>query len=155
MSTVISDPTARRGGHPILYVLGAFPIACFTGALLTDVAYVRTANILWADFSAWLLAVGMAAAVVAAVAGGLSLLIARRDRTRARRPAWPVALGSLLVLAVALLDNFVHSRDGWTSVMPEGLALSAVTVLATLATAWLALGAGRGRGAAPYSGARL
>ena len=154
MNSDISESTARRGGHPILRTFAAFPIACFTCALLTDIAYVQTANVMWADFSAWLLAAGMAGGVVAAVAGLVSLVANRRARTQ--RPVWPIVVGSLLVLVIAFLNNLVHSRDAWTSVMPTGLALSAVTVLLMLATAWLASSAGRRRAAVamPYSGVR-
>ncbi len=149
----ISEPTARRGGHPVLRILVAFPIACFTCALLTDIAYVQTTNVMWTDFSSWLLAAGMAGGVVAAIAGVVSWLVHRRDR--AQRPVWTFMLGSVLVLVIAFLNNLVHSRDAWTSVMPTGLALSCVTVLLMLATAWLASSADRRpRVAMPYSGVR-
>ncbi len=153
MNSDISESTARRGGHPILRILASFPIACFTCALLTDLAYVQTTNVMWTNFSSWLLAAGMAGGVVAAMAGAVSWLTHRRDRTR--RPGWTLVLGSLLVLVVAFLNNLVHSRDAWTSVMPTGLALSCVTVLLMLATAWLASRAGLGQSVAmPYSGVR-
>lgn len=149
----LSDPMTRSSGHSVLRLLAAFPIACFTCALFTDIAYVQTANVMWVDFSDWLLAVGMAGGVVAAVAGLLSLMTNRRGRTQ--RFNWPVALGSVVVLVIALFNNFVHSRDAWTSVMPTGLALSAATVLAVLVTAWLAANAGRRRGMVmPHSGVR-
>lgn len=149
----ISDPMTRSSGHPVLRLLVAFPVACFMCALFTDIAYVQTANVMWADFSDWLLAVGMAGGVLAAVAGLLSLAITRRSRTE--RVNWSVALGSVVVLVIALFNNFVHSRDAWTSVMPTGLALSAATVLAVLVTAWLSANAGRRRGmAVPFSGVR-
>jgi uncharacterized membrane protein len=35
-------------------MLVPIPIVCFIGALITDIAYVVTADIMWADFSAWL-----------------------------------------------------------------------------------------------------
>ncbi len=149
----LPDPMTGRSGHPILRLLAAFPIACFTCALFTDLAYVQTANVMWVDFSDWLLAVGMAGGVVAAVASLLAFVVNRRRRTQ--RFNWSVALGGLVVLVIALFNNFVHSRDAWTSVMPTGLALSAATVLAVLATAWLAAGADRRRNVAmPYSGVR-
>ena len=151
--TDLPGPMTRSSGHQILRLLAAFPIACFTCALFTDLAYVQTANIMWVNFSDWLLAVGMAGGVVAAVAGLLSLIINRRRRMHGFN--WPVALGSLVVLVIALFNNFVHSRDAWTSVMPTGLALSAATVLAVLATAWLAANADRRRDVAmPHSGVR-
>jgi len=153
MNSDTTEPTARRGGQSILRTLASFPIACFTCGLLTDLAYVQTTNVMWADFSAWLLAAGMAGGVVAAIAGIVSWLTHRRDR--AQRPAWTLMLGSLLVFVIAFLNNLVHSRDAWTSVMPTGLALSFVTVLLMLATAWLASSAGRRPGVVmPYSGVR-
>ena len=149
----IPESMTRSSGHPILRLLAAFPIACFTCALFTDLAYVQTENVMWVDFSDWLLAVGMAGGVVAAVAGLLSLVVNRRRHTQ--RFSWSVALGSLVVLVIALFNNFIHSRDAWTSVMPTGLALSAATVLAVLATAWLAANADRRRDVAMlHSGVR-
>lgn len=125
----------RPERHPLLRLLVSFPVACFCCALATDVAYIWTMNIMWADFSTWLLAVGMAFGVLAALAGIVIALTNRQDPTH--RISWPVAIGSLVVLALALLDNFVHSRDAWTSVMPQGVALSAIVVLAILVTNWL------------------
>jgi len=153
MNSDISESTARHGGHPLLRLLASFPIACFTCALLTDIAYVQTANVMWANFSAWLLAAGMGGGVVAAIVGLVSLVIDPRGRTQ--RSVWPVVLGSLLVLVIAFFNNLVHSRDAWTSVMPTGLALSAVTVLVMLVTAWLTSSADHRRGRAmPNSGVR-
>jgi uncharacterized membrane protein len=119
-------------GHPIFLILVSFPIACFSGALATDIAYTRTADMMWADFSAWLLAVGILLGVVAAFAGAIQLVATRR--VLGQRPIWPFAIGSFLVLILAFFDNLVHSRDAWTSIVPTGLALSAVTVAATLVT---------------------
>ena len=86
----------------------------------------------------WLLAAGMAGGVLAALTGLASWMFGRRGPTR--RSGWTITLGSLVALVAALFNNLVHSRDAWTSVMPTGLALSFVTVLVMLATAWLAAG---------------
>ncbi len=130
----IAAPTPTVG-LPLLGITASFPIACFTCALATDIAYQRTAQMMWTNFSAWLLAVGMAGAVLAAIIGIVLLLVNRL--TRQQRPLWPVALGSLAVLVIAFADNLVHSRDAWTSVVPLGLTLSALTVVVMLITAWL------------------
>ena len=135
-NTNTSTYVTRPSRHVVVRLLASFPIACFTCALFTDVAYVQTMRIMWADFSDWLLAVGMAGGVVAAIAGVIDLIANRRRE--GSRLGWPVVVGSLLVLAVAFLNNLVHSRDAWTSVMPTGLALSALTVVLILLTAFLA-----------------
>ncbi len=130
--------TARIAGHPLLRILVSFPIACFCCALVTDAVYALTADMIWSDFSDWLLAVGVGLGVLAALVGIVDFVADRRMGVR--QPAVPLALGGLVVLALALLNNFVHSRDAWTSVVPEGLALSAVTVVAIGLTAWLGTG---------------
>jgi uncharacterized membrane protein len=138
---------------PLLRILVSFPIACFCGALTTDIVYAATADMIWADFSDWLLAAGIAIGGIAALIGAVALLVDRAARTL--RSAWLVAFGSLFVLVAALFDNLVHSRDAWTSVVPAGLGLSAVTVLLTLITTWYA--ATRTAAAivvAPYQGVR-
>src|SRR3954452_1933993 len=108
--------TARIGGHPIHPMLVPFPIACFVGTLLTDIAYWKTAEMMWADFSAWLLLVGLVVGVLAAIAGLTDFLGNRL--VRAQMPAWPHMIGNIMVLVLSLLNAFVHSRDAWTSVVP-------------------------------------
>lgn len=146
MNSTIASVTVAREGYPVLWVLTSFPIACFTCALLTDIAYAQTANMMWTDFSAWLLAVGMASGVIAAIAGLVSWRSSRRSG--GSRSVWIIALGSLLTLIIAFINNLVHSRDAWTSVVPTGLMLSVATVIVLLATAWFASGASRRRVAA-------
>jgi len=38
----------------------------------------------------------------------------------------------LAVFVLALFNAFIHSRDAWTSVVPTGLTLSAVTFVVIL-----------------------
>lgn len=140
-------------GHPLLRILVSFPIACFTGALATDIAYASTANVIWADFSDWLLAAGIIMGVFAAIAGLVALIANRRAPVQPR--VWPTVIGSAFVLILALFDNLVHSRDAWTSVVPQGLVLSALTVIAVLITAWLGSASfyrAELPGAEPYAG---
>jgi uncharacterized membrane protein len=42
-----------------------------------------------------------------------------------------------VVLILAFFNNMIHTRDGWTSVMPAGLILSIITVLILPVTGWL------------------
>ena len=133
----IANPrsTARIARHPIHPILVPIPIACFVGTLLTDVTYWRTANVMWADFSAWLVTVGVIMGFLAAIVGLIDFLGNRL--IRAQSPAWPHAIGNFVVLILATLDMFVHSRDAWTSVVPWGLALSAAVVVLLLFTGWM------------------
>ncbi len=128
-------PTARIAGHPIHVMLVPVPITCFVGTLLTDITYWRTAEMMWADFSAWLVTVGVIMGFLAAIAGLTDFLGNRR--IRARPPAWPHAIGNAVVLVLATLNMLIHTRDAWTSVVPWGLILSAAVVLVLLFTGWM------------------
>ena len=127
--------TAEIAGHPIHPMLVPIPIACFTGALLTDIAYVVSAEIMWADFSAWLLIVGVVFGVLAAIAGLTDFLGSRL--VRAQTPAWPHLIGNAVALILAIVNAAIHTRDAWTSVWPTGLILSAITGLILPVTGWL------------------
>jgi uncharacterized membrane protein len=129
------ESTAQIARHPIHPMLVPFPITCFVGAFLTDVAYWFTADMMWADFSAWLLAVGLIIGVLAGIAGLVDFLGNRRIRSQS--PAWLHMLGNVAVLVLAFFNTLVHSRDGWTSVVPTGIILSLVTVLILPFTGWL------------------
>ncbi len=138
--------------HPGLLILTAFPVACFCCALGTDVIYALTSQMMWSDFSDWLLAAGMAMGGIAAIGGIIDAIRYRHARTG--RQIVPLAIGSAIVLAIALLNNFVHSRDAWTSVVPTGLALSVLTVLAIIITAVLGARPPRRAAWVQYSGVR-
>jgi uncharacterized membrane protein len=127
--------TMRIARHPIHPMLVPFPIACFVGTLLTDLAYWKTAEMMWADFSAWLLFAGLIMGVLAAIAGLIDFLSDRLIRALA--PAWFHMAGNVVVLVLAFFNALVHSRDAWTSVVPAGLTLSALTVLVLLFTGWM------------------
>ena len=109
-----------------------FSIGCFIGALATDVTYWRTAEMTWANFSAWLLSAGL-------VLGAIAVLLLFFDWILGRlvglhRPSWIYLLGIVIALGLAFVNSLVHSRDAWTSVVPQGLALSAATVVVIIVT---------------------
>ena len=134
MASPQSPFTVAVRGHSFHAMLDHFPIACFTLTLLTDFAYWRSANLMWKQFSEWLLLAGL-------VFGGLAFVLVLIDVVagrsfRATGLAWPFLAGSLVVLALAILNSFVHGADGWVGVVPWGLALSALTVVVMILNAW-------------------
>ena len=122
-----SAATVARPIHPMLV---PFPVVCFFGALLTDLAYWQTADMQWANFSVWLLTAGLVMAGFAVVAALVDAVRARRMRTV--RTIWLRVLGAVVAVALSVVNAFVHSRDAYTSVMPTGLALSSLVVLVLL-----------------------
>lgn len=133
----ISHPrsTAAIAGHPIHATLAPFPIVCFTLTLLTDIAFWRTSHLMWQHFSEWLLLAGLIFGALAALMGIVDMLF--RREVRAQKPAWPHAIGGLIVLVLAFVNSLIHAADGWVGVVPYGLALSVVTVLVMAVTDWL------------------
>lgn len=127
--------TASLFGHPLHPMLVPIPMVCFIGALLTDVTYAASANVQWSNFSIWLITAGLIGAGLAAVTGIIDY--AGDRRVRAARPATPHMILNLSVFVIELFNAFVHSRDGWTAVVPTGLTLSVISVLLLGVSAWL------------------
>jgi uncharacterized membrane protein len=136
-TTLIGDAnpgsTATPRGRPILPMLVPFPIACFAGTLVTDLAYWWTAAVMWERFSIWLITVGLIIAGFAAIAGLIDVATGKRIHTL----GWHHLVGYPLALVLSLINAFVHSRDAYTAVVPTGLMLSGLVVLILLLTGWV------------------
>ncbi len=87
---------------------------------------------MWETFSDWLITVGMIMAGFAIIAFLIDLVSGKQIRTL----AWPHAVGYVLAVLLSLLNAFVHSRDGYTAIVPTGLTLSALVVVILLVTGW-------------------
>ncbi|SCB58353.1 Uncharacterized membrane protein [Rhizobium aethiopicum] len=118
--------------YPMQSLFVPFPFVCFTLALATDIAFWQSGNVMWQNFSAWLLFAGLLFGLFAVLAGFIDLL---RPRTRPLRPSFLSALLYLMILVLAAANSLVHAGDGWTAVVPFGLALSALTFLMCLVAA--------------------
>src|SRR5262245_22401317 len=99
--------TARIAKHPIHPILLPFPIVCFVGALLTDLTYWRTADMMWADFSAWLVTIGVIMGWLVALAVLIDFLGGRLTHEHA--PVWPQVIGNAVALILATLNMLVHT----------------------------------------------
>jgi hypothetical protein len=76
--------------------------------------------VLWERFSIWLIVAGLILAGLAAIAYVIDLASGRQIDS----PAWPRVVGYALAVLLSLMNAFVHSRDGYTAVVPTGLMLS-------------------------------
>jgi len=123
---------ARRPFYPLL---AAFAVSCLVGTLATDIAYWLTADIMWADFSDWLITVGVVAGYLTIVVALIEAFVVRSGRLRRRNWVW--AIGLVVALILATLNMFVHMRDAWTSIVPWGVVLSAVVLAVVGISAWM------------------
>lgn len=120
---------------PIHRMLVSFPVACFVGAFITDIVYWRSMSFIWETFSVWLLTAGLIMAGLAVVVALIDF-IANRN-VRGSQPGLIYVLGSALVIVLSVFNVFVHSRDGYTAVVPTGIVLSGVVVLIMMITGWI------------------
>ncbi len=110
--------------HPFFVGLGG---ALLMAALFTDYMYSSNSLMQWANFSAWLITGGLVLALVAAIVLLIDFALGRAGPIR--------LLDFSLVAAAALLslaNIFVHTRDGWTSVVPTGITLSIIVTILLL-----------------------
>src|SRR3984885_1454075 len=105
-------PGVLARARAIHQVLTPFPVAYFTAALATDLAYWRTAEVMWERFSVWLIAGGLVMSAFVALAAVVDLVFARQ------RPAWIRALGYIVAVLLSIVNVLVHSRDAYTAVGP-------------------------------------
>lgn len=126
---------ARAGASALHRILLAFPIALFTGAVAADIAYLNTAEMQWTNFSAWLIAGGLAVGAPVVVWAAADAVLARKA---GGSPGALVYLAALVIMwTLGLFNAFQHSRDAWSSVGALGLTLSILSALSALVAGWL------------------
>ena len=114
-------PTPRHRG-----VIGAGGVILIA-AFVTDCTYYTTALWQWANFSAWLITAGLIVTLIAVI---LLLIDFATGRAGRLNPGNFILVGAAALLS--LVNAFVHSRDAWTSVVPQGILLSAASTLLLL-----------------------
>jgi uncharacterized membrane protein len=126
-------PAARPS---VCALLTSFSVVCFIGTLASDLVYVRSTQMMWTNFSAWLLTVGVVVGWLALIAGIIEYF-AERHSPRYEPPAVAYVIGAVIALVLATINMFIHTHDAWTSVMPWGLVFSIAVVVVLLVTGWL------------------
>ena len=128
-----SNSSTMPRGPSIYRLLASFSAAYFVGALVTDLVYWQMPDVLWERFSIWLIVAGLVMAGLVVVA----YLIGLAGGGQIHRSSWPQAVGYAVAVGLSVVNAFVHSRDGYTAVVPTGLMLSTLVVLVLLWTAWV------------------
>jgi uncharacterized membrane protein len=125
----------KTNGYPLYPMLAPFPVAFFLGAFVTDLVYWRVPDVMWETFSVWLITGGLVMAGFSVVAGLIDVMGHRRNVAPAH--PWPRVLAIALAFMLAFLNAFVHSRDGYTAVVPTGLILSGLVAAILICSAWI------------------
>src|ERR1700722_9420317 len=130
-SDVDLKSNGRPRGRSIHKIPVSFSAAYFSAALVTDLVYWQIPNVMWERFSIWLIVAGLIVAGIVVIAYVIDLA----GRRKIERPAWPGVVGYAIAVLLSLINAFVHSRDGYTAVVPTGLMLSGLVVVVLLLTA--------------------
>jgi len=121
-------PAPRRSvvANAIYGLFNPIPFGFFVAALIFDVIYAKSGEILWMKGAAWLIVIGLLFAIIPRLVNLVQVWITSRRTTAAaeRLDFWL----NLIAIVVAVINAFVHSRDAY-AVMPAGVWLSALTVL--------------------------
>jgi uncharacterized membrane protein len=126
--------TAQSMGHPFHPAIVSYPIAFFTGAFLSDLAFLFLKDGFWATASFWLLAAGLVTAAAAALAGLTDFLGDRR--IRALRDAWMHMIGNVTAVVVELVNLILRLHDHEGAVASPGVYLSGFAFLILGFTGW-------------------
>ena len=124
MATANPRGHARPLLHPGFVGAGA---ALLIAAVVTDYMYYSTSLWQWANFSAWLITGGLVFALIAAIFVLVDLALGRTGRID-----WVHLMLLAAAALLSLVNVFVHSRDAWTSVVRQGILLSAVVTVLLL-----------------------
>jgi uncharacterized membrane protein len=125
--------TFAINGHPLHPLLVPIPIALFVSALVTDGIYICDGSNGWAVASSWLLAGGLAGALLAAIAGFTDF--AGNARIREIRAAWQHLFANLTVVLIEGVNLILRLPDPEFAGGP-GVVLSGAAVLLLLFSGW-------------------
>lgn len=128
------ESTVAIAGHPLHPVIVTFPIAFLVGALGTDVGYWLTSDPFWARASLWLVGVGLAGGLLAAITGMSDFI--KIGRVRERTAGWAHMILNVLVLGLTLVNLILRWNDPVDAILPWGLAISVVVGALLGASGW-------------------
>lgn len=121
-------------GHPLHPVLVLFPVAFLVGAAGTDIGYWLTSDPFWARASLWLIGVGFAAGILAAITGFLDFFKVKRVRDRSA--GWLHMGGNVAVMVLTLINLVLRQGNPAEPIVYTGLAISVVVATLLGITGW-------------------
>ncbi|MEQ5844372.1 hypothetical protein N0A02_33480 (plasmid) [Paraburkholderia acidicola] len=114
-----------RFAGAVFDLFNPIPYGLFVGTLIFDVTFAVTRNVFWGKGAAWLVTTGLIFAIIPRVINLCHVWLSPRNPVTGIEKAdfWLNLLGVL----AAIVNAFVHSRDGYAMV-PQNVILSVITV---------------------------
>ncbi|MEO8997336.1 MAG: DUF2231 domain-containing protein [Nitrosospira sp.] len=107
-------------------LLDPIPFGFFVAALIFDVVYAYSFDVLWGKGAAWLISIGLLFAIIPRLINLVHVWFIKNQ---------PVAYAekidfwlNLFAITAAIVNAFVHTRDAY-AIIPQGIWLSAFTVI--------------------------
>lgn len=118
-------PRRSAVAHAVYALLNPIPFGCFVAALVFDVVYANSTHVMWTKSAAWLITIGLLAAILPRLINLAQVWITsgRVSNSAERIDFWLNAAA----IVTAIFNAFVHSRDAY-AVVPTGQWLSLLTV---------------------------
>lgn len=126
--------TLSVAGHPIHPIIVIFPVAFLVGAAGSDIGYWLTSDPFWARASVWLIGVGFAAGILAAITGFLDFFKVKRVRDRSA--GWLHMGGNVAVMVLSLINLVLRQGNPAEPIVYTGLAISVVVATLLGITGW-------------------
>ena len=126
--------SVQIAGHPIHPAIVLFPIAFLVGAAGTDIGYWLTRDPFWARASLWLIGVGFAAGILAAITGFSEFF--KVKRVRERSAGWLHMGGNVAVMVLSLINLLLRQGNPAEPIVYTGLAISVVVATLLGITGW-------------------
>ena len=134
-------PAKSRLAAVLYNLLNPIPYGCFIAALIFDIIYIYSTDVMWGKSASWLILFGLLFAIIPRLINLFQVWVGA---------AWPQLSAvkihfwlNLLAIVAAILNSFVHSRDAY-AIAPQNVIWSAITV-ACLVIANITLTLGRAR----------
>jgi len=118
---------SRTGVLFTLYsLLNPIPFGFFVGALIFDITYKNTGEILWANAASWLVVLGLIFAIIPRLINLFYVWFRPIQSIRKAEIAGFFLYGFAIVSGI--FNAFIHSRDAY-GIVPANVILSFITVL--------------------------
>jgi uncharacterized membrane protein len=123
--TVPAAPHRSVVANALYGLLDPIPFGFFVAALIFDVTYARSGDVMWEKGAAWLIAIGLVFAIIPRVVNLVQVWITSRPfATRSDKLDFWL---NLLAIVAAIFNALVHTRDAY-AIVPASVWLSACTV---------------------------
>lgn len=120
-----SNPERSAFAVALYALFEPIPLGFFVAALIFDLIYINSFEVMWTHAASWLIVIGLVIAILPRLIRLVYLFI---GSSRAEKTHFWI---TLLAIVLAIVNAFIHSRDAY-AVVPTGATLSAIVVVLML-----------------------